>query len=302
MNKYLSYPLLFALMPIAATAVTLDDLDFSRVLQDAEQQIVFAPLRGTTSNSGVFWYRDLQQRVLSPVKVTNLQRKITLRAYPASHDNGQYQAFVAAHKLLDSRVNLLPANAVLCEGNSALKNKLAQLNLTYSLKPTTGSYPGLCWLEIRYNATSATAAETELLSFLQQQPAMKISYKITTAPTPAIYMDVPALVSRLQQAQLLELKQPVAVDENTPPAEPYHEGALYPVLFAAGQAPADLYRSDLSPQAPLQYLDWYKFISLFHLTTEQKVQLPQSKSGQKLELVAEIPGGTVIEVNKGEQP
>jgi len=106
----------------------------------------------------------------------------------------------------------------------------------------------------------------------------------------------------LQQAQLLELKQPVAVDENTPPAEPYHEGALYPVLFAAGQAPADLYRSDLSPQAPLQYLDWYKFISLFHLTTEQKVQLPQSKSGQKLELVAEIPGGTVIEVNKGEQP
>lgn len=306
MRNLLSLLVAAAILP-AQAAVTFDELDFSKVKKDASGKIVFVPIRNTTNNSGVFWYSDLQQKLINPVKINQSQRKITLRAFPASHENGSYNSFVSAHNLLDQRVNLMPANAVLCEASSGLKAKLAALNFTYSVKPTVGSYPGLCWLELKYFATAATPAETELVNYIQQNQVLNISYRISTPATPAVMMDVPTLVSQLEAANLLSLTpppepDPVASNSNTPTPAPVYQGELYPVLFASSHYATDLYRSDLSINDPLAYADWYRFLTLFHVNVDNKITLDPIIAGQKLEVVAEIPGGTVTELQLGDTP
>lgn len=304
MRKILSLLVAGALLP-AQAAVTFDELDFSKVKKDASGKIVFVPIRNTTNNSGVFWYSDLQQKLINPVKINQNQRKITLRAFPSSHENGVYNSFVSAHNLLDQRVNLMPANAVLCEASSGLKAKLAALNFSYTVKPTVGSYPGLCWLELKYFATAPSAAETELVNYIQQNQVLNISYKVTTPATPAVLMDVPTLVSQLEAANLLRLTPtpvPEGATETTPTPAPVYQGELYPVLFASSNYATDLYRSDLSINDALAYPDWYRFLTLFHVNVDNKITLDPLVAGQKLEVVAEIPGGTVTELQLGDTP
>lgn len=305
MRNILSILVAAAMLP-AQAAVTFDELDFSKVKKDASGKIVFVPIRNTTNNSGVFWYSDLQQKLINPVKINQSQRKITLRAFPASHENGSYNSFVSAHNLLDQRVNLLPTNAVLCEASSGLKAKLTALNFTYTVKPTVGSYPGLCWLELKYFATAPSPAETELVNYIQQNQVLNISYRITTPATPAVMMDVPTLVSQLEAANLLKLTptpnpEPSNSGEEPTPA-PVYQGELYPVLFASSHYATDLYRSDLSINDALIYADWYRFLTLFHVNVDNKITLDPIVAGQKLEVVAEIPGGTVTELQLGDTP
>jgi hypothetical protein len=305
MRNILSILVAAAMLP-AQAAVTFDELDFSKVKKDASGKIVFVPIRNTTNNSGVFWYSDLQQKLINPVKINQSQRKITLRAFPASHENGSYNSFVSTHNLLDQRVNLLPTNAVLCEASSGLKAKLTALNFTYTVKPTVGSYPGLCWLELKYFATAPSPAETELVNYIQQNQVLNISYRITTPATPAVMMDVPTLVSQLEAANLLKLTptpnpEPSNSGEEPTPA-PVYQGELYPVLFASSHYATDLYRSDLSINDALIYADWYRFLTLFHVNVDNKITLDPIVAGQKLEVVAEIPGGTVTELQLGDTP
>jgi hypothetical protein len=289
-----------AVLPLQA-AVTFEELDFSRALEDAQKTMVFVPIRNTTTNNGVFWYKDLQQKITGPSRLNNVQRKISLRAFPASHDNGRYSSFVSQYRLLDARVNLLPSNAIACEPSQVLKDKLAELQLNYQFTTTRGGYPGLCFLDIKYVANTVTPAETELVRFIQNNQVLNIRYQITLPATPAVTMDVPALVQRLRDAQLLTAPTLPTPELSNSTPEPVWQGELYPVVFASTKYPAALFRSDLAADTELAYSDWVKFLTLFHIGVDGRLSMPQADAQSPLELVAEIPGGVVVSVQQGDQ-
>lgn len=279
-----------ALASQASFAVTFADLDFSKA-DNQTPGLVFVPIKNTTINAGVFWYTDLTQKVLPVTTVNRYFRKITLRAYPAVHDSNVYNDYVSVNQALDSRVNLLPADAVVCDSKPELASKLAELNFNYQISSKPGSYPGLCWLEIKYMASAASAEETQLLSYLADHNVLAHHYQVQTPASPAVTLDVPSIVNDLLASTLL---QPV-VDETEQVIE--YTGDFYPVAFATSHYPAHYFRSNAAVDSELTAADWQRFIEQIAVGLTGKVKIPAALAGQVQEIEAEQPGAVVVEVD-----
>lgn len=274
-----------------SSAVTLGDLDFSK-LQNTNQGLVFVPVKNTTINSGVFWYTELAQTVSPIIKLNPYFNKITLRAFPEAHQNGAYNGFVNTENARDLRQNLLPSDAQVCAPNSALIAKLSELDISYEFTPRVGSYPGLCWLDIKYFTGDQAPREQELLSFLNNNQAIEHYYQIGGSAKPAVYIDTPQIIADLVAEGLLT-QQPSKVDHLTNE----YTGNFYSVAFASSHLPATYFRSDYTNQSQLTATDWTKFMELVSIDLDGSLSLPESAAATVVEIEPAIPGTALIEVD-----
>ncbi|WP_018692165.1 hypothetical protein [Algicola sagamiensis] len=269
-----------------AARLTLNDIDFNQAVSN--EHLVFAPLKETTSNRGVFWYRDIQQKIVGPSNAGWGIRRVTLRAYPASHDSSVYNDFVRDNSVYDQRENVLPEDAILCEPRQALIDKLTQMRMYYSTRVTRGNYPGLCSLAIKYQE-GQQGDEEELVEYLQTHQAFKIQYKIAKPNLPAVYMDLPRIAG-----QLIE-KGALTVDQE----QQKLVGQPYEIAFYSSQFPTALYRDDTDASTPLDYPSWKKFMDLFQLSTDGEASLEQAMADQLYVIEPPQDGEVIVEMNMG---
>lgn len=280
----LSTLLLGGLTCVNVAATTLDEIDFANAIET--QDLLYAPIKGTTSNRGAFWYKDIQQKVVGPSSAGWGIKRITIRAFPQSHNNNVYSDFVSANSILDIRKNILPTDAILCEATDALVNKLKDYGIYYNLQSNAGNYPSVCSLQLKYQ-TSNDQQEAEIVDFLNQNKVLTVSYNILTSATPAVYMDAPNLVSALVNDSA------IVFDEQ----KNRYTGDAYEVLFHSARYASSLYRSDKTNGEPLEFADWKRFIDLHEFSTSATLLLDKSKVEQQVEVT--VPGGQdqVLSVN-----
>jgi hypothetical protein len=270
-----SMMLLAILATTQATALTVDDIDFERKMINSS--FVFAPLKGTTSNSGVFWYTQYDQDVAPPININSSLRKISIRATPMAHADGSYYRFVKQFSALDQRQTILPQDATLCEGNPLLIEKLADLGISYQFDKRIGGYPGLCWFNITYIKPTHSAIETELVAFLQQNKVIDHYYSIGAQNTPSVTMDAQAIVSHLLDSGALTLSAATNVD-----ATRYYTGDFYRIAFETSKMNAALFRSDVESSATLSLSAWKPFMALFSFKLDGTVSVPQQVVEQQI--------------------
>ncbi|OUL57876.1 hypothetical protein [Pseudoalteromonas ulvae] len=284
-TKIVLSTLLFSgLTCINVGATTLDEIDFASAIET--QDLLYAPIKGTTSNRGAFWYKDIQQKVVGPSSAGWGIKRITVRAFPQSHNNNVYTDFVSANSILDIRQNILPTDAILCEATDALVNKLKDYGIYYNLQSNTGNYPSVCSLQLKYQ-TSNEQQEAEIVDFINQNKVINVSYNILSSATPAVYMDAPAIVSALVDDSILVLDVP----------KERYTGDAYKVLFQSAQYASSLFRSDKTNGEQLEYTDWKRFIDLHEFSTSATLLLDKSKVEQQVELT--VPGSQeqILSVN-----
>lgn len=284
-NKFvLSSLLLSALASVSVSAITLDEIDFANAIET--QDLLYAPLKGTTSNRGAFWYKDIQQKIVGPSNAGWGIKRITIRAFPQSHNNNVYSEFVSVNNILDIRNNVLPENAILCEATDTLINKLKGYGIYYNLQSNVGNYPSVCSLQLKYQASDETQ-EAEIVDFVNSNKVITVSYNISTSITPAVTMDVPNIISALVSDSVLVLD----TDKNL------YEGDAYKVLFQSAQYSSSLFRNDKTNEEPLEYVDWKRFIDLHEFSTSATLLLDKNVAEQVVEIT--VPGGseTILSVN-----
>lgn len=289
----LAISILCALVGLGATnvgAVTLGDIDFSQ--KKVGQGLIFAPLKGSTSNSGVFWYTDYSQDVSPASSINSYFRKISIRATPTSHENGAYSQFVQQQSILDQRQNVLPVDATVCEPSVALTEKLTQLGINYQLEKRVGGYPGLCWLNIKYMNPQSGTAESELVDFLSQNKVIDHYYSIGGESKPAVYLDAPEIILSLVNSGVLTESTINPLDSTA-----YYEGDFLQVAFESSRLAANLFRSDYDVNSTLKFSDWSKFIELFSLKLSGDTSVPSQIVDQQIEIEAGSSGTTQIVVD-----
>lgn len=267
-----------------ASDIGLSEVDWDK-LSD-QSSFLFAPLIGTTSNRGVFWYRDIYEKLLGPTPAGLGIHKITLRAMPNSHEDGTYTAFVDAEGTYDYRVHLMPDNAVLCEPTQALQDKLGELQIYYNITTYPGNYPGLCSLAVKYDIRSNPSAEQELLDFFSANKGMQVRYQIGTDGQPGVYMNTPGIVSNLVEQGVL------TQDAN----DGSYKGELYKLAFYSSQLNYPLFRDDKS-DTPLAFEDWKRFVDLLLISTDGVASLSAEQAADMVEVVPPSNGSVLIDVN-----
>ena len=275
-------------LPLQATS--LSEVDFTQ--KQTGQGYVFAPLKGTTSNRGVFWYTSYDQTVSPATRINSALGRITVRAMPTARENGVYQNFVDQTGALDERENLLPTDAVVCEANAALIAKLQELNFNYQLDKTVGGYPGLCFLNITYLRAGMSAAESQLIDFANQNPVMYHQFSVSGDAQAAVFMDAQTITTQLLDAGTLTAVAPTAIDNTA-----YYTGDLYKIAFDTSNMDAQLFRSDNAPGSVLKFDDWKSYVSLFSLKLEAPALVPQQLVDQQIEVVAGSTGNIEVVVD-----
>lgn len=236
-----------------AAALSLADLDFSRIIES--DGIIYAPITGTTINDGAFWYREYDQEVLSPTQYGTL-RSLIVRMYPMSHKNGLYEAFLTGNNLKDTRLHLLPDDAILCEPNNLLKDKIASLSLPHNFTTMPGGYPNLCSLQILYNYQAGSIEEQNFLTFLNENQVVKVAFNITA--------DVPVLVNEVNVPEIINTlitQQALASGPNDT-----LQGDFLQIVYRSLGFPTELY--GLNSSEKISYDNWLLFISLFSIAVD----------------------------------
>ena len=222
-------------------ALTLDDVDFSAKME--QDGFVYAPLKGTEINAGIFWYTTLKQDVTPPTSINPYFNKISIRAYPLAQDNGKYTHFVEQNNIIDERQNLIPTNAQLCIETTGLVAKLEALNLNYQLERKPSGYPSLCWLSITYLKPSNSAVETQLMDYLNANNVLNHWYSIESTRSEPVYLDAPRIITDLLNDNALVASPPDPLDNSVE-----YSGDLLDVAFYSRNSPAEAFRSNVTPR------------------------------------------------------
>lgn len=273
-----------------ASAININDVDFSQ--KQSEQGLIYAPLKGTTNNYGVFWYTHYSQDVSPASNINSVIRKISVRAMPTSYSDGSYTRFVQQQGAIDQRQSLLPSDAVICEANTVLTDKLTELGFNYQLDKRVGGYPGLCWLNITYMKPANPSAETTLINFMKNNKVIDHYFSIGGQASPAVYLDAQSIVTRLIDSGAL-----VHVPQNDVDTAQYYAGDLYRIAFETAKMESSLFRSDNDSNEALAFEDWKAFLDLFSIKLNGKASVPQQLADQQIELEAGSSGNTEVTVD-----
>ncbi|MEI5637822.1 MULTISPECIES: hypothetical protein [unclassified Pseudoalteromonas] len=270
-------------------ALTLDDVDFS--VKTEQDGFIYAPLKGTEINAGIFWYTTLKQDVTPPTRINPYFNKISIRAYPQAQDNGKYTHFVQQNNIIDERQNLIPTNAQLCIETKGLVAKLEALNLNYQLERKPSGYPSLCWLSITYLKPSNSAVEAQLMDYLNANNVLNHWYSIESTRSEPVYLDAPRIITDLLNENALVASPPDPLDNSVE-----YSGDLLDVVFYSRNSPAEAFRSNATPGESLSVNDWKRFMKLFSIRFTGGVQVNSNDVDQPIE-ISPSSGEVVVNVD-----
>lgn len=255
------------LSPAYASSLTLSDLNFDNLVDSGE--MIFIPLKETSRNRGVLWYRHYAENVSPPSGGTWDMRKITVFLNPVSTSQ-EVNDFLRSMSASDARSYVLPEDAVLCEPTPQLDAFMRSLNIPYEYLKKGPRYPGICGLDIRY--TASTDIEAQIVDFVNTHPVARVKFTVVQPNPEPIVIQVPEIIQLLQNEEVIDLK----MDGNG------YRGQAEKIVFYSSRIDATLYGYEFGSE--LEFDRWQYFYSLFEASLEGYDEITLDKASVNFEV------------------
>lgn len=185
--------LLAGLMSFAALAAA--QYDYTRVIQ--WNTMVFVPFTG--SKYGPVYYTQYAQFPTSVSSFGDL-RRIVVYLRPTAHIQGQYNTFISANGITDTRVVPIPAHGS-CQPTQEIRDLLASMAPQYRPTILAGGYPNICALSLYFWPHQ----EQQVKDIITARPVMIMQASIPMCDAASPSMNVSAINQRLISAGVLQV-------------------------------------------------------------------------------------------------